>query len=620
MKLRSALLSLVLLSASAAYAEEELSAEIRNAKSKEREKMVTDAVTAIDPEKLMTKFDLAVVQVNTSCAQKLNVTTRPDAKMLVRDLLGTMRQLVKERAVEAVKIPTAASLQAEAEQLVPAYSVGQEISFTYNFARRLPVKGKISSINETALKLGFKDYLIADIQEDKIRDGLSPAKVAQARKKFIDGKISAATAAQEEWMLNHAQSICDELVSKNEAAGFILTSTGWQSLPELIQAQAKTRQEALINAKNKADENRKIEEEKAKAEQERIRLKKLEEEAAAKAEAAVKAKKEAERLAALEAEKPKEVNFEVEAAKLQKQEDEENAKAAAAAKIKAENLARLKKIAADSENKSSETDLGSMLLVGMVLLIAIGAIAFVLFKDKILARIRKPGKRSSLTDLTGGAAPSAPAPGAEAAPELGKTMAEQAEATRGQSDDGIQIVRPTVPTPSAPPAGERKKIAFSFSKEGDAPAASASAFVSPEKLDEAPSAAASPSTTPVAVGLKAPAGLTPPGAGLKAPAGLTPPGAGLTPPGAGLKAPPPPASLAPPPAPGLAGLKAPGNVLPPNPMLKNPASTPPPPPSALSGALQSTQTVKKDDENGGKDMILNPELKPGGNAKLRLRQ
>ena len=620
MKLRSALLSLVLLSASAAYAEEELSAEIRNAKSKEREKMVTDAVTAIDPEKLMTKFDLAVVQVNTSCAQKLNVTTRPDAKMLVRDLLGTMRQLVKERAVEAVKIPTAASLQAEAEQLVPAYSVGQEISFTYNFARRLPVKGKISSINETALKLGFKDYLIADIQEDKIRDGLSPAKVAQARKKFIDGKISAATAAQEEWMLNHAQSICDELVSKNEAAGFILTSTGWQSLPELIQAQAKTRQEALINAKNKADENRKIEEEKAKAEQERIRLKKLEEEAAAKAEAAVKAKKEAERLAALEAEKPKEVNFEVEAAKLQKQEDEENAKAAIAAKIKAENLARLKKIAADSENKSSETDLGSMLLVGMVLLIAIGAIAFVLFKDKILARIRKPGKRSSLTDLTGGASPNAPAPRAEAAPELGKNMAEQAEATRGQSDDGIQIVRPTVPTPSAPPAGERKKIAFSFSKEGDAPAASASAFVSPEKLDEAPSAAASPSTTPVAVGLKAPAGLTPPGAGLKAPAGLTPPGAGLTPPGAGLKAPPPPGSLAPPPAPGLAGLKAPGNVLPPNPMLKNPALTPPPPPSALSGALQSTQTVKKDDENGGKDMILNPELKPGGNAKLRLRQ
>jgi len=619
-KLRSALLSLVLLSASAAYAEEELSAEIRNAKSKEREKMVTDAVTAIDPEKLMTKFDLAVVQVNTSCAQKLNVTTRPDAKMLVRDLLGTMRQLVKERAVEAVKIPTAASLQAEAEQLVPAYSVGQEISFTYNFARRLPVKGKISSINETALKLGFKDYLIADIQEDKIRDGLSPAKVAQARKKFIDGKISAATAAQEEWMLNHAQSICDELVSKNEAAGFILTSTGWQSLPELIQAQAKTRQEALINAKNKADENRKIEEEKAKAEQERIRLKKLEEEAAAKAEAAVKAKKEAERLAALEAEKPKEVNFEVEAAKLQKQEDEENAKAAIAAKIKAENLARLKKIAADSENKSSETDLGSMLLVGMVLLIAIGAIAFVLFKDKILARIRKPGKRSSLTDLTGGASPNAPAPRAEAAPELGKNMAEQAEATRGQSDDGIQIVRPTVPTPSAPPAGERKKIAFSFSKEGDAPAASASAFVSPEKLDEAPSAAASPSTTPVAVGLKAPAGLTPPGAGLKAPAGLTPPGAGLTPPGAGLKAPPPPGSLAPPPAPGLAGLKAPGNVLPPNPMLKNPALTPPPPPSALSGALQSTQTVKKDDENGGKDMILNPELKPGGNAKLRLRQ
>ena len=618
MKLRSALLSLVLLSASAAYAEEELSAEIRNAKSKEREKMVTDAVTAIDPEKLMTKFDLSVVQVNTSCAQKLNVTTRPDAKMLVRDLLGTMRQLAKERAVEAVKIPTAASLQAEAEQLVPAYSVGQEINFTYNFARRLPVKGKISSINETALKIGFKEYLIADIQEDKIRDGLSPAKVAQARKKFIDGKISAATAAQEEWMLNHAQSICDELVSKNEAAGFILTSTGWQSLPELIQAQAKTRQEALINAKNKADENRKIEEEKAKAEQERIRLKKLEEEAAAKAEAAVKAKKEAERLAALEAEKPKEVNFEVEAAKLQKQEDEEKAKADVAAKIKAENLARLKKIAADSENKSSETDLGSILLVGMVLLVAIGAIAFVLFKDKILARIRKPEKRSSLTDLTGGAAPSSPA--AEAAPELGKTMAEQAEATRGQSDDGIQIVRPTVPAQSAPPAGERKKIAFSFSKEGDAPAASASAFVSPEKLDEAPSATASPPTTPVAVGLKAPAGLTPPGAGLKAPAGLTPPGAGLTLPGAGLKAPPPTASLAPPPAPGLAGLKAPGNVLPPNPMLKNPASTPPPPPSALSGALQSTQTVKKDDENGGKDMILNPELKPGGNAKLRLRQ
>ncbi len=626
MKLRSALLSLVLLSASAAYAEDELSAEIRNTKSKEREKMVTDAVASIDAEKLMAQFDLAVLQVNTSCAQKLSVTTRPDAKSLVTDLLGTMRQIAKERADAAVKIPTVASLQADAEALAPTYSVGDEISFTYNFARRLPVKGKITSVNNTALKIGFKDFLIADIQEDKVRDGLSPAKVALARKKFIDGKIGAAKTAQEEWMRNQSQAICDELVSKNEAAGFILTSTGWKSLPELIQGLAKTRQEALLFAKNKAEENRKIEEAKAEAEKERLRLKKLEDDAADAKVKAEKAKADAVRLAAIEAEKPKEVNLDEETAKLQKIEDENKAKEVAIAKAKAQT-AKLKSQQKEAEEqRSAGGDSFSLIFVGLIVIAALLAIVFVLFKDKILARIRKPEKRGSLSSLTGAGVTE---PVKDDVPELSKTMAEQAEATRGQSEDGVQIVRPSAPVAPAVPAGERKKIAFSFSKEGEAPAASASAFVSPEKLDESP--AASPPTAPVALGLKAPAGLTPPGAGFKAPAGLTPPGAGLTPPGAGLtppgaglKAPgptppPPGASLAPPPAHGLAGLKAPGNVLPPNPMLKSSASVPPPPPSALSGTMQSTQTLKKE-EDGNKDMILNPELKPGGNAKLRLRQ
>jgi hypothetical protein len=625
-KFYSALLSLALLGAPSGFAlEEELSAEIRNTKSKEREKLVSDAVAAIDAEKLMKQFDLAVLQVNTACAQRLNVTTRPDEKLLVRDLLGTMRQVAQERAEAAVKIPSAASLQAEAEKHVPAFKVGDEISFTYNFARRVPVKGKVTSLNEMSLKIGFNNYLIDDIQEEPIKNGLSPTKVAAARKKFIDGKINAATAAQEEWKRSHAQAICDELVSKNEAAGFILTAKGWKSLPELIQELAKPRQEALIAAKHKAEQDQKIEAEKAAAEKERQRLKKLEEEAAAKAAADAKAKEAAARKAAEDAEKAKEVNVDEEIAKQQKAEAEKKALDDAAAKKKAEQLAKRKKNEQELAAKEAEAGIDPMMLVlvGVIILGAIGAIVFVLFKDKILAKIRKPEKRSSLTSLTGAgeATTAAPPAAQEGAPELSKTMAEQAEATRGQTDDGIQIVRPALPVaPAAAPAGERKKIAFSFSKEGEAPAPS-SAFVPPEKLND-PATPAPPPSTPV--GLKAPAGLTPPGAGLKAPPGLTPPGAGLTPPGAGpgLKAPgltPPgaPAQAVPPP---LSGLKPPGNVLPPNPALKSPSALPPPPPSALSGAMQSTQTVKKEEEAGGKDMILNPELKPGGNAKLRLRQ
>ena len=591
-----------------------LTAEL--AENESRSKKLT-ASEASDVDKIVTALLKALKEANEEAV--ISSKGKPET-----EIKKAAEAMTHKQAEEKYPFPKKADVELAAVKKYPKYKVGDNITVIFYPTPNRPQtkKGILKSISKDKIQISFTKILINDIKDPIMRDGMRPAVTDKNRKDYVDAIFTDIRKKRNKYFNTNLQPNADAIIAQNIKNGFILAAGKWQTSSSYTSA---------LLSKKLADWKK-----------EKLDLL----EKAILADKAMKDSVEADRAGynapanvVLEAFKTnivkdaKQIETEMsikndkgdfseddfkkfEEARIAEEERKKKEAERLAAEKRKQNKAIKKKADLLEQSKTAPEDSGSgqYIMIGVVLLI-VGAIAFVFFNPKVRAKlIPGSGKKKSMQDVVSNLAPPG-APGADAplpmpggptppgvpgptggsvAPppgvpaSMGAAPGGETEKTKIDLDGDVSIVRRD-DAEQAPQAAPRKKISLNLG----------SSTTSLSNDTPAP-AAGEASTTQNSIDPGSIGGLTPPGGGLTPPGGgLTPPGGGLTPPGGGLT--PPGGGLTPP----GGGLTPPGGGL-----------TPP------GGNLQAPGSDDSGDDAGTEDksnLILNPNL-DGSGSKLRLKK
>ena len=528
-----------------------------NAESKinnERFKALKAAEPA-DEDKVIAGILKALKDNNEEAVIKSNGEATTEIKKMAEEMTN-------KQAEEKYPFPDKKKTEAEAVKKYPKFKVGDKVQITYFPTPNRPQKasGAIRSITQDKITVGFAKVNIDDIADPIMRDGMRSDVTDKNRKDYVDNIFQDIRKARTKYYNENLQVNVDKIIAGNEKNGFILTAGKWQTAANYTSSLLSKKISDWKNEKLDVIEKAILEDGKLLNSVEGSRDGYNAPPKAALELFTKKIDQDSEQVILQMTSVNNNVDFtEEDIKKFEEQEAARKAAEAEAAKKKAEEDKKRKQAIKEKERlvkeqneKPAETGSGSMILIGVVLLL-IGGAAFVFFNPKLRNKLLPGGKKKSMQDVLSNLnAPGAPQPegglpmpggpvppqGGGVAPPPGVPAGMSApaggenEKTKIDLDGDVSIVKRDSPE-EAPQAAPRKKISLnlgssttSLSQDSAAPAAS-DAGTTQESIDSGSIG-----------GLKPPGGggLTPPGGGLKPPGagGLTPPGGGgLTPPGGG---------------------------------------------------------------------------------------
>ena len=268
MRFIAALIIIVGISLSAA---ESASPELRPYSSQEKVERIRQAVSAIEEKALLNDSYSQIDACIAACATKLGIPATPKNQPLM-DTISEAQKIAHEKSLLALPVPSQKSLEDEAAIDVPIYQIGDEIDCLYSPFLQINLKGRISALGRARFKVQNKEYLIADVMDQKVRDGLQPDRVVLLRKRFIANKLEALDALQKKWQSAHLGEINDALCRENEAAGFVSSPDGWVSLAQAVRTEFQGRKAQILAEHRRAAEKaaKQAAEEKAEAQSRRL--------------------------------------------------------------------------------------------------------------------------------------------------------------------------------------------------------------------------------------------------------------------------------------------------------------------------------------------------------------
>ncbi|MEN9359369.1 MAG: hypothetical protein RL095_904 [Verrucomicrobiota bacterium] len=252
-------------------AAEYTSVEPRVSSSQERRERIHQTVSGVKDEDIINDQDRQIDICIAICAKKLGIPETPNKNSLI-DTINEANKIVREKSEHAIPVPSQKSLEDAAALDVPEYNIGDEINCIYSPFLQLDLKGRISALGRARFKVDSKEYLIADVMDQKIRDGLQPDRVVLLRQRFIANRLQDIDTLQKKWQSEHWKEIHDALCRANEDAGFISSPEGWVSLAHAVRSEFKTRTEQILAERKRAQEKaaKHAAEEKAKAQNRRF--------------------------------------------------------------------------------------------------------------------------------------------------------------------------------------------------------------------------------------------------------------------------------------------------------------------------------------------------------------